>query len=72
LGALLYCIGNYIVAIPKREGNGWSCYGPGNDNSQGVQNFNPADTGGNQFNWALWYLLNELANQPSGQSGPSD
>ncbi len=70
LGALFYCIGNYIIAIPKREGNGWSCYGPGNVNPQETQTFIIADSGGSQFNWAAWYLFY----QPTYNNiiGPSD
>lgn len=56
-GALLYCIGEYIIAIPRREGNGWKCYGPGNDNPEEVQTFLPPDSGGSNFNWPAWYLF---------------
>ncbi len=70
-GAMLYCIGEYIIAIPRRYGNGWKCYGPGNDEEQGTQDYITADAGGSgQFNWAAWYLFY----QPTYNNiiGPSD
>lgn len=61
-GQLLYCLGHYILAVPKRDANGeWSeCWGiGGGDGSSGgeqgtVQDMQPDIGGGGGINWATF------------------
>ncbi len=66
-GAFIHCITNYLIAIPKPEGSGWRCYGPGS-----VENATPGDAGGSIFDWPTWFLTNPPLNYnlPPGPSSP--
>jgi hypothetical protein len=49
LGALWYCISNYILAVPKKQSDGgWKCYGPGGNGGSSNQNLLPGSDGGGE------------------------
>ncbi|MCX6264457.1 MAG: hypothetical protein NTZ47_07920 [Bacteroidetes bacterium] len=49
LGALWYCISNYILAVPKKQSDGgWKCYGLGGNGGSSNQNLLPGSDGGGE------------------------
>ena len=58
LGALWYCISNYIFAVPKKQSDGgWKCYGPGGDGESQPQNPQAGDAGGGGLNENLLAII---------------
>ena len=68
LGALWYCISNYIFAVPKKQSDGgWKCYGPGGDGESQPQNPQAGDAGGGGLDENLLAIIfPPHPNQPSG------
>jgi len=74
-GQLLWCIGHYIAALPRKEASGeWTgCWILGGDGQSGVnQNINPGDSESSIFDLTSWFLTNSPLgyNLPPGPSDP--